>query len=262
MMNYKSAGLLLFTACAALAQSRTIEVASIRPAQVPDGVLQTYARTSTCVPPGLRIAGNRVEIIASSVCALIRVAHDVQDYNVVGLPKAMTEAVASNYYAIQIQANGQDALTRDDARGLLRELLSERFQLKFHRETRELSVYAMHVGKNGPKMPTTAPENCDLRTLMTAAIVRGLRTLAPCRVDTMAGLAESLTFSSGLDRPVVDRTGLSEKYLVQLEWAANDKSDGPSIFTAVQEQLGLKLDTEKAPVEVMVVDQATRPSEN
>lgn len=78
----------------------------------------------------------------------------------------------------------------------------------------------------------------------------------------MAGLAESLTFSSGLDRPVVDQTGLSGKYLVQLEWAANETSDGPSLFTAVQEQLGLKLDAEKAPVEVLVVDQVTRPTEN
>lgn len=261
-MKYKSVGLLIFAACAAFAQDRVIEVASIRPAQVPDGVLQSYARTSTCVPPGLRIAGNRVEIIASSICALIRVAYNVQDYNVVGMPKALTDAVLPNYFAIQIQAEGEGGLTQDDARGLLRELLSDRFQLKFHRETKELSVYALHVEKNGPKMRTTAPENCDLRTLMAAAVAKGLRPLAPCRVDTMAGLAESLTFSSGLDRPVVDQTGLSGKYLVQLEWAANENSDGPSLFTAVQEQLGLKLEPEKAPVEVLVVDQVTRPTEN
>lgn len=110
-MHGRSIALTIFAASLAFGQNqpRKIEVASVRPAQVPEGIFRTYESMGNCVPPGLRIAGNRVEIIASSICALIRVAYNIQGYNVVGIPKALTEAVLPNYFEIQIQAEGDES---------------------------------------------------------------------------------------------------------------------------------------------------------
>jgi len=143
---------------------------------------------------------------------------------------------------------------------MLQALLADRFKLTVHRETKELPVYALTVAKNGPKFKTTETasgitSNSNRTQWHVVATV------------SMEGFAEFLTSEAG--RPVLDKTGLSGSYKMTLDWApdnapaGNDAATLPSLFTALQEQLGLKLESTKGSVETLVVDHAERtPSEN
>jgi uncharacterized protein (TIGR03435 family) len=145
---------------------------------------------------------------------------------------------------------------------MLQTLLAERFHLAIHRESREMSAYALMVAKNGPKLVEVAPNGTG---------TSNGRGRFQDRAISMAGLADQLARELG--RPVVDKTGLTAVYDLKLEWTPDDQpqgdaapsepAQGPSIFTALQEQLGLKLQTQEAPVEIIVVDHVDRtPIEN
>lgn len=157
---------------------------------------------------------------------------------------------------------------------MLQALLADRFKLAMHRESREEPVYALVVGKNGPKLTASAIEakNCDERChSLNGGQGRGIHARA---IDT-ADLGQFL--ENFADRPVIDRTGLSGLFDVdttgwlpmrgkpgQTGGKAEDGSDMdtmPTMFTVV-EGLGLKLESQKAPVETIVVDRVERPSEN
>lgn len=158
---------------------------------------------------------------------------------------------------------------------LMENLLTDRFQLKFHYEKRELSVFAITVAKGGPKM-TVSSAPADTGTGF------GFRRLGDLQVRnmTMADFAKWMQ-GSVTDRPVVDQTGLKDRYDFTLKWTPDDsqfaqfRSTGalpqtnpddpnapPSLYTAVQEQLGLKMEPTKAMDEVMVIDSVQKPSEN
>ena len=142
--------------------------------------------------------------------------------------------------------------------GMMQALLADRFQLRVHRETRRLSVYSLAVAKNGPRLSP-----------VTATGARGM-SAGPrmIRYDdvSMPELASQL--SSYLGTPVSDRTGLGGRYAIKLSFApvqpdAGGAADsGPSIFTALQEQAGLQLNSGKGPVEVLVIDKVAKPSAN
>jgi uncharacterized protein (TIGR03435 family) len=147
---------------------------------------------------------------------------------------------------------------------LMRKLLEQRFGLKVHKETKELAVYAITVGKTGERISPSAgdpngtpSENENLNG--------GVVTMRMTNM-TMAEFAPDLAFF--LDRPAVDQTGLKGRYDLQLKWTADESKappDGtapPGMFTAIQEQLGLKLEPAKAPVEVLVVDAVEKPTAN
>jgi uncharacterized protein (TIGR03435 family) len=167
---------------------------------------------------------------------------------------------------------------------MLRTLLADRFRLVVHTETRTLPVYALvnarQDGQPGEQLERSAVD-CDVVLAeMAAAIRQGRppvrrdpRGLAPCAFApgpgrlsgssvTMAQFADTL--ASSVNRPVIDRTGLKGNFTFDLKWApeesAGPSGDLPSIFTAVQEQLGLKLQTTTAPVEVIVIDRVERPT--
>src|SRR6185437_6061182 len=133
-----------------------------------------------------------------------------------------------------------------------------RFGLKFHREPKESTVYSLVVAKGGPKMTMDSSEgenssqtnSKDGRTIMTAKKV------------TVAMLASRLERQVG--RRIINNTGLTVAYDFTLTWSQDQSAEptGPSIFTALQEQLGLKLDSTKGPVDMVVVDAVSRPSEN
>jgi len=153
---------------------------------------------------------------------------------------------------------------RDQVPLMLQALLADRFKLTLHRETKDLPIYALVIAKNGPKFKTSESEtgissNSNRKHSHVTAKV------------SMHGFAEFLSEEAG--RPVVDQTGLSGSYDLTLDWAspdlapgdapANDTTADPSLFTALQEQLGLKLDPTKGPVEMLVIDRAERtPTEN
>jgi uncharacterized protein (TIGR03435 family) len=144
---------------------------------------------------------------------------------------------------------------------MLQNLLADRFKLKAHRESREMPVYALVVGKSGSKLRESAPG-------ATGGVgMTGVGRITS-RAAPLQGLADHLSNAAlQIDRPVIDQTGLKGRYDFTLEWTPDNLPPGdstaPSLFTAVQEQLGLKLESRKAPVEIVVVDSAEKtPTEN
>jgi uncharacterized protein (TIGR03435 family) len=144
----------------------------------------------------------------------------------------------------------------------LRSLLADRFLLTFHRETREQPSFALTVAKGGPKLQdSTGLEN------FIRSVGRGLIKGQAVGVGQLA-----LNLSNALDRPVIDKTGPTGKYTFELKWDASPPSaaqaavasdpDQGSIFTALHEQLGLRLESQKSQVKVLVVDRAEKPSDN
>jgi uncharacterized protein (TIGR03435 family) len=155
---------------------------------------------------------------------------------------------------------------------MVQKLLEERFQLTFHREKKELSAYAISLAKNGPTLGKSESNG----GILPGFSGRGPGSIA-VRNSTMSEFANFLQ-SRIVDRPVVDRTGLTDRFDFTLRWTPDqapgaagpnapppppDNADAPpDMFTAFQQQLGLKLESTKVPVDVMVIDKASKPSEN
>jgi uncharacterized protein (TIGR03435 family) len=144
----------------------------------------------------------------------------------------------------------------EQLQSMARTMLAERFHLKVHHETKEMSVYALVIGRNGSKLREVEPGRGSFN--MGRGQIRAQK--AP-----LFAFAERL--SQYVDRPVLDLTGLKRTYDFTLEWTPDASADareenvaaaGPSIFTALQEQLGLRLEARKAGIEVLVVDGADR----
>ncbi len=139
---------------------------------------------------------------------------------------------------------------------MVRSLFAGRFKLAAHTEMRESPVYLLTVAKNGPKLPKGGGG-----VKLNGSVQVGAGGV-PTWADgwTMPALAGYLSDSVG--RPVVDRTGLVGVYGITLNFSRTDNDDRPSIFTAVREQLGLKLDAGRAPIEMLVVDHIEKPGDN
>jgi uncharacterized protein (TIGR03435 family) len=157
-----------------------------------------------------------------------------------------------------IVAKAPAGVTQNQNPAMLQTLLAERFKLALHHGSKELPVYLLVVAKNGPKIQAVSPGNGGITSrpgYMSAEAI------------TMSRLATFLSSARAqLDHTVVDRTTLSGNYTFKLEWTPDDKQSadtiGPSLFTALQEQLGLKLETGKAPLDILIIDHAEKPSEN
>jgi uncharacterized protein (TIGR03435 family) len=147
---------------------------------------------------------------------------------------------------------------------MLQSLLAERFKLALHRETKEERVYFLVIGKNGPKLKkATPPDDSDTQQ------IRGEHLPMQMLPDRIIGHAVPLgSLTGALAHPagyqVVDHTGLAGLFDINLKWTPeNSKNAGPDLFLAIQEQLGLKLEPGKGPVETLVIDRAERiPTEN
>jgi uncharacterized protein (TIGR03435 family) len=149
---------------------------------------------------------------------------------------------------------------RDRFLAKLQALLADRFQLKVHRETREMPIYIMTVAKGGSKLQTLPDAGKPGSGLSSRRTDDGKREVIGQKL-TAAALARFL--SGQIGRMIVDQSGLTGKYDFTLKWAPDmGDTTGPSLFTALQDQLGLKLDSSKGPVEVVVVDSAQKPSAN
>lgn len=153
---------------------------------------------------------------------------------------------------------------------IFQQLLADRFQLKTHWETRELPTYALVFARNGPKLKPTADTTGNSGTSVSG---NGSSVNFKTTGLTLEQFAESLTSSTSgdLGREVIDKTGIQGRYDITLNWTrdtgANASGDpaqgsGPSLFTAIQEQIGLKLESSKGPVRVLVIDHAEMPSDN
>jgi uncharacterized protein (TIGR03435 family) len=192
--------------------------------------------------------------------ALVQFAFGVTDTRILGFPAALADA------RFDVQAHPDlataarfRALKPDEAREakqhMVQRLLEERSALTVHRETRVLPVFALVLARGGPKFgPSEDPNSNSAWGGWNHIEIEGGKS--------MQRLADELSRVSG--RPVVDRTGLTGKYDLELEWSDDDDDDSTAatLFTAVSEQLGLKLQAAKAPVEVVVVDRIALPSGN
>lgn len=289
---------------------QSFEVASIKPS-APD----TRGMMKMGTSPGGRYTASGI-----TVKILIQQAYDLKDFQISGGPSWLT----SERYDIVAKADMPN-INRDQLKVLLQSLLAERFNLKVHRETKELPIYTLVVGKNGHKLhesevkpddaPSAAPPpDAGSRTVIAVAAGGGGAPVGgdPVKIlggggaagvsaslpkgaavmrmgggrlsATMAPISTLVTMlSQQLGRPVLDKTGLTGKYDFTLEYTPDETQrsmgmgtgekpatesplpsdpSGPSIFTALQDQLGLKLEAQKGPVEILVVDHIERASGN
>ncbi len=181
----------------------------------------------------------------------------------------------SDRYDILASTPGDVQPKLEDQMAMLRRLLTDRFQLAFHREPKELPVFAITVAKGGPKLkPSTAPSGTlpELINVIYPEEKGGVHVMLPARNATIMQFAAMMQ-RTVLDRAVVDQTGLSGTYDFDLEWTPDETNSAatcrdrwnptkPSLFTAMQEQLGLRLEATKGPVQALVIDRVERPSEN
>jgi uncharacterized protein (TIGR03435 family) len=232
------------------------EVVSIKPVAMD---VETFSRmmalAGPCGLPGIERLGSLVRIQFSFLCGLVRLAYNVADYQVAGIPMELGKADVAN--AFQVEARAETVTATEDIRQLLRQMLAERFQLRVHREPREMPIYAMIPAKDGPRF--TACSNPGAGSFYTPG------TLVSCTPPMpMSRIAQMLTREAG--RPVIDKTGLAGGQAFELHWlpeGAQPQLDSPpSLFTAIQEQLGLKLDPQSGAVDSIVIDHAERPSAN
>jgi len=230
---------------------RVFEVASIRPHE---GPLHTIR--------GFSSSGTRVTLEGYLPVYLVMEAYRLKIYQVSFAPEA--KQTNADYYDIVAKAEGDGAPTRDEFRPMLQKLLADRFKLEVHREMQERPVYALVVGKNGPKVKESAPD----ATYSSFGGVNGRNQYMKGTKVNMEWLADAIRDNFMVDRPVVDKTGLTGTYDVRIEatpeyWINNnpDLTD-ITVFNAVQDQLGLKLEPQKAMVGILVVDHIEKPSEN
>lgn len=229
-----------------LSAQTAFDVASIKPTAVRDGSF------TIDYPPGGRFSAKNV-----TVRTLLQSAYGVQDYQIQDGPAWLATA-GFDIEARPAEGAGDLSFKQvfKQVQSMLQALLADRFHLTLHRETRQRPIYALIVGKNGPRLAVAGSLADPARMMMGQIVAQKM---------TLASLASILTFD--LKRPVKDETGLTGEYAIKLEWVPGlGESDAapvrPSLFTAVQDQLGLKLDSATGPVEVLVIDQLQRPDEN
>jgi len=181
----------------------------------------------------------------------------------------------SDQYDVLASTPGDLQPNLDEQMAMLRKLLSDRFRLSFHREPKELPVFAITVAKGGPKLKPSAAPPGELPYLINTIYPDekgGVHVLLPARNATILQFAAMMQ-RGVLDRTVVDQTGLSGTYDFDLEWTPDENQFSgnlprsveptkPSLFAAMQEQLGLRLEATRGPVQVLVIDRVERPSEN
>lgn len=215
------------------------------------------------------VKGRDVLTINTTLSDLMTMAYNVHLNQIAGAPPWME----SDKFDVQGRPVAEGTPNVDQLRGLLRSLLADRFKLTTHTEKKEMPAYVLTLGSGGHKMtPNTANPNG-----LPGLFFKGLGQLGVTNANM--GHFADLMQSSVLDRPVVDRTGLQGRFDFTLTWTADDsqfRSFGPrppapatpdpnappGLFTAIQEQIGLRLDRGNAPVQVIVIDRVEKPSEN
>ena len=183
---------------------------------------------------------------------LTAMAWDVDDSLVTGGPNWLD----SESYDINAKISAPK-WTAADLRHMVQSLLADRFRLAVHRETRQVAGYALVTAKGGSKM-AVAKGNDDGADFSTH------NTHLKATNVTMDGFARRLSRNRDIGKVVIDKTGLKGSFDFELDWAPAqaESDDHPGIFTAIQEQLGLRLESAKAPIDVVVIDRAEKPSEN
>jgi uncharacterized protein (TIGR03435 family) len=235
----------------------SFEVATIKPSQ-PDRPGKLFG-----------VQGSHFRTINTTLADMIKFAYGVQDKQIIGAPSW----VESDKFDIEAQPDAPGAPNKDQVSMMMQKLLTDRFQLKFHKDTKELPAYVLTAAKTGQKM-TKSEVPDQLPGLFFTNISPATLTVRNATMDDVCHLFQSAV----LDRPVVDQTGITGKWNFLLKWTADesqfsgmgvkvpppsDAADAPPpLFTAIQEQIGLKLDAGKAQIPVLVIDKVEKPSAN
>jgi len=218
--------------------SPEFEAASIKPS--PPGPNNTLTRFDP---------GGRFTASGAPLKALMQLAYGVKDFQISGGP-GWTES--ERYDVLAKAAEGTNP-SQEQLKLMIQALLVERFHLKIHRETRDPTIYSLVVGKGGQKLQASAGASVPGMSMGP-----GQLTGKKITMKMLAGMLEQQ-----LDRVVADNTGIQGDFDVKLEWAKDQTADaGASIFTTIQEQLGLRLESQKGPVEVLVIEGAEKASAN
>jgi uncharacterized protein (TIGR03435 family) len=221
--------------------------------------------------PGKRVGfrGGHYMSRNTNVNDLIALSYGLHAKQIIGGP----DWFGTDLYDIEGKPDAEGLPNDKQIKTMLQKLLAERFKLTFHHEKRELPVYVIRVASGGPKMTTSGPNS------RTNFLFRGLGDLL---VTNMTMTDFAIWMQAGvMDKPVVDQTGLPGRYDFQLKWTpdesqfaqfrgtgavvpppTDDPNAPPSLYTAMQEQLGLKMGTAKFPDDVIVIDHVEKPSEN
>jgi uncharacterized protein (TIGR03435 family) len=200
-----------------------------------------------------------------TVFGLIMDAYHVRDFQITVAAAVPKEDIYNTTYDVVARAPGEGVPDIDQVRAMLRSLLTDRFKLGVHRETKEMPVYALQVGKSGARLKASRPGGeCSLHVELASDGRNDEEIFSSCPIER---LADRIRGKVGGNRPVVDQTGLKGQYDMRLvavpEYRTRGQSDPADIdaITAVGE-LGLKLVALKAPVEILVVDRLEKPTEN
>jgi uncharacterized protein (TIGR03435 family) len=276
------------------------DVASIRqgdpgaftPPNFPLDAGDAFTRMRTNDPPRGRFVADFPLSIYITFAYKLSLTQEQMRAMLANLPKW----VATDRLYIQARAEGNP--TKDQMRLMMQSLLAERFKLAVHFEIRETAVLALTLakpGKTGPKLrPHAEGPPCDVPPVQQTAgtsdkgaeifppvcdvygmtVNSGRKHLGGSRNTTMERLAAALPSFGGVDRPVVDETGLNGTFDFTLEWMPEPNgpalpdpnvqpdSQGPTFLEALREQLGLRLESKRAPIQTLVIDHVERPSEN
>jgi uncharacterized protein (TIGR03435 family) len=234
-------GALAATGTHAQSASPAFEVASIK------------ENTSGSQNSSNRTAGERYSGTNVSLVSLLRIAYAVQEFQIAGYPAwAETDK-------FDVEAKMESGANLRDFPLMLQKLLAERFKLVVHREPRQAPIYTLAVMKDGPKFKPGDPSNCNERS--------GGFNASPTEINgtcvSMDQFAARLSRSIGTH--VVDGTSLKGVFDFKVSWLADDRFSGrgasanPTLFTAIQEQLGLRLQSGRGPVDTLVIDRAEKP---
>jgi len=201
--------------------------------------------------------GHHISCVNATVATIMSVAYGVHDKQIVGAPEWLSKA--------RFDINGIPDMggvpSLKQMQEMYQKLLADRFHLTFHREVREIPIYAITVAKGGPTLKVADP-NEPLNAGNSGS--GGERTL---KFTNMSMSDFALNMNLYEDRPVIDQTSLPGRYDFTLKWTYDisretDPGAPPSLFTAIEEQLGLKMEAVKGPADVYVIDHVEYPSEN
>jgi len=230
----------------AFAQTASYDIATIK-----------FRKGPITFASGPFIQGRTVTATALTPRDLITYAYALRNEQLAGGPSWLGE----DHYDILAKSEGEGALQLAQSRQMMQSLLADRFQLQLHREKRDVAMYALVVAKNGPKLtPATETTRC----YSVSSTEKGTIHME-ARCVEMEQLVLQLAGTGG--RYVVNQTGLTGRYAFTLDWWPANRipppdSDAPSMFKALEEQLGLKLEATRGPIEMLVIDHAEKPSDN
>lgn len=241
--------LLTLAAPSVVAQAPSFQVASVKPAPPTGAIISPPA----C--PGGRFAA-RTAVLADIVWA-----YGIRFFQLDGGPD-WTHTPAARF---DIQASPASPSTETECRRMLQTLLADRFKLAIHHETKPLDVYALVVAKTGPKIKQATDADVD------GVHLNGAKTFGSPKGWSMPDLVDFLQRSfNPAGSPLVDRTGLEGIYKLTLNFAPGPydfpgiepRGDGPDIFSALESQLGLRLERRKEPIDIIVIDRLEQPDAN